>query len=269
MDQAFDLLRRYGYQLIFLWVFLEALGLPLPAAIVILVGGAMSALGQLKIYGVIAIAVAGLLLGDTIMYFLGRLTGWAILGLICKVSMNPETCIIKSATGFYRRGKTTLLFSKFLPGINTVSSPLAGSLKMRLPQFLGYDLVGASLYVLLYALLGFFFSRELSRIIQGLSAAQRVVTWVVGAGLLFYIAYRLHVYLKNRLYRAVPRVGVDELREKMEHAGERVALYDVRSHGYYEDNARRIPGSTRLEPASLEQVASDLPRDKEIYLYCT
>lgn len=269
MNEALSLLQRHGYQLIFAWVFLEALGLPLPAAVIILVGGAMSAMGQLKIHWTMGTAVGALLVGDMIMYFLGRVTGWAILSVICSISMNPETCIIKSATGFYRRGKTTLLFSKFLPGVNTVAAPLAGSLQMRFLQFLGLDLIGATAYVALYALLGFFFSRELAGILKGLSAAQSIVGWILGAGLLFYVAYRLRVALKNRLYRVVPKVQVDKLRERMEQNGDNILIYDVRSHGYYEKNAQRIPGSLRLEPASVEQMLSELPREKEIYLYCT
>jgi membrane protein DedA with SNARE-associated domain len=269
MDELLELLRRYGYQLIFANLFLEALGLPLPAAIILLAAGAMCAVGWFKIYFVFLIGVAGMLLGDVIMYHLGKYTGWTILAWICRISMNPETCIIKSADTFYRRGKTTLLYSKFLPGINTVAPPLAGSLNMRLSQFLKCDFVGVSLYIGFYSLIGFVFSRELERIGQGLTTAQRIVTWVIAAGVVCYIALRLRNYLKNRMYRVVPRVQVYELRERLEHGGDHVVIYDVRSHGYYEDKAMRIPGSIRLEPASITQAVEALPRDKDIYLYCT
>jgi len=49
------------------------------------------------------------------------------LGLLCRLSANPETCILRSAEYFYRRGKQTLLFAKFIPGINTMSPPLAAA----------------------------------------------------------------------------------------------------------------------------------------------
>jgi len=269
MNELLELLRRYGYQLVFANLFLEAAGLPLPAAIILLTAGAMSALGWFKVYWVIAIAIAGMMLGDLLMYFLGRWTGWTILAFLCRVSLNPESCIIKSAETFYRRGKTTLLFSKFIPGLNTVAPPLAGSLNMRLTQFLRLDVVGVSLYIGFYTLTGFLFSQQLERIGQGLTTAQRIVTWVLAVALVGYIAYRVRTYSKNRLYRQVPRVSVYELKEKLDQGEDQIVIYDARSHGYYEEKAKRIPGSIRLEPASIEQVLDTLPRDREIYLYCT
>jgi membrane protein DedA with SNARE-associated domain len=269
MNELLELLRRYGYQLIFANLFLEAIGFPLPAAIILLSAGAMCAVGWFKIYWAIPIAISGMLIGDVLMYFLGRSTGWAILSLLCRISLNPESCIIKSARTFYHRGKTTLLFCKFLPGLNTVAPPLAGSLNMRLGQFVSFDALGVTFYISFYTLLGFFFSRQLERIGQGLTEAQTIVSWVLAAGLVGYIVYRLRTYLKNRLYRGVPRVSVHELKERLDQAGDHIAIYDARSHGYYEEKAMRIPTSTRLEPAFVTQLMDTLPRDKEIYLYCT
>ncbi|MBI3950683.1 MAG: VTT domain-containing protein [Acidobacteria bacterium] len=269
MNELLELLHRYGYQLIFANVFLEAAGLPLPAAIILLTAGAMSAVGWFKVYWVISIAIVAMMLGDVLMYFLGRWTGWTILAILCRLSLNPETCIIKSAQTFYRRGKTTLLLSKFLPGLNTVAPPLAGSLNMRLTQFLRFDSLGAALYIAFYSMIGFLFSHELERIGQGLTTAERIVTWVIAIGVVAYIAYRVRSYFKNRLYRLVPRVSVHELKEKLQHTGDQIVIYDARSHGYYEEKATRIPGSIRLEPASIAEVVDALPRDKEIYLYCT
>jgi membrane protein DedA with SNARE-associated domain len=269
MNQLLELLRQYGYQLVFASLFLEAAGLPLPAAVVLLTAGAMSAVGWFELYWVVAAAVAGMMLGDVLMYLLGRYTGWTILGVVCSLSMNPETCIIKSADAFYRRGKMTLFFCKFLPGVNTLASPLAGSLKMRLGPFLGFDVAGVSLYVLVYSLIGFLFSRELARLGQGLMAAQRAVTWVLAAGVVGYIAYRFRNYLKNRMYRVVPRVSVHQLNDRLRQSNDGILVLDARSHGYYEEKARRIPGSIRLEPAAISQMVDTLPRDKEIFLYCT
>lgn len=269
MNEVIELVRRHGYQLVFASVFFEALGLPLPSAIILVAAGALSTLVSLKIYWVIASGIAGMMLGDLIMYWLGRRTGWFILGIICRLSLNPEACIVKSANTFYRRGKITLLFSKFVPGINAISTPLAGSLKMRLSQFVGLDSVGVSLYITCYALVGFLFSRELARIARGLASVQRLGAWVIGALVAFYFFHRLRTYFKSRSYSNVPYVSVQELKEKLQREKECIVLCDVRSHGYYESDAKRIPGSIRLEPASMAQAVKTLPRDKEIYLYCT
>ncbi|MCS6805614.1 MAG: VTT domain-containing protein [Acidobacteriota bacterium] len=269
MNELLELLRRYGYQLIFANLFLEAIGLPLPAAIILLAAGAMCAVGWFNIYGVMLTAIVGMLLGDVLMYYLGRTTGWAILSLLCRISLNPESCIIKSARTFYHRGRTTLLFCKFLPGLNTVAPPLAGSLNMRLGQFVSFDLIGVTFYISFYTLLGFLFSQQLERIGRGFMEAKMIVAGTLITGLAGYVIYRLRRYTKERLYRDVPRVSVHHLKRRMEQAGDQIAVYDARSHGYYEAQAVRIPGSKRLEPAFVMQMMPTLPRNKEMYLYCT
>src|SRR5277367_1116653 len=131
MSHLLSLISHNGYLFLALVCFAEAIGLPLPAALAILTAGAVSAYGDLHIFLVLGVAMAAMVLGDVILYFMGRFSGWALLGLLCRLSANPETCILRSAEYFYRRGKLTLLFAKFIPGINTMSPPLAGSMRMR------------------------------------------------------------------------------------------------------------------------------------------
>ena len=90
--------------------------------------------------------------------------GRGLFVYLCKVSANPETCILRSAESFYKRGRATLLLAKFIPGVNTMAPRLAGSMKMPVVQFLGLDLVGASFNALTYGVMGFcsvIFSRRL------------------------------------------------------------------------------------------------------------
>src|SRR5206468_10283593 len=109
-----------------------------------------------------------------------------------------------------RRGKMTLLIAKFIPGVNTMAPPLAGSMNMRLDQFLRFDLGGAGLYIVAYFGVGFLFRDFLESIMQGFQAAGRALETVVLIAGLTYIAYRIWLYLKNYLYRVVPRVKVVE-----------------------------------------------------------
>src|SRR5215467_4017827 len=168
MEDLLPLISRHGYALLALVCFAEAVGLPLPAALAILTAGAVAAYGKLHLYAVLGTAFVAFLSGDVILYFLGRVSGWALLGFLCRLSANPETCILRSAEYFYRRGKMTLLFAKFIPGINTMSPPLAGSMKMRIPQFLLFDTVGVAFYVGAYGLAGYIFSDALRAITRGL-----------------------------------------------------------------------------------------------------
>jgi membrane protein DedA with SNARE-associated domain len=261
---------RHGYVLIFAAVLAEAIGLPVPAALALVAGGAAAASGTLSLPAVLGLALIAMLLGDTLLYILGRYMGWGLLGLLCKMSVNPETCILRSAESFYKRGKTTLLFAKFIPGINTMAPPLAGSMKMRFGQFFRLDLAGACLYTLGYSALGFVFRDFLAAITRGFRQAGHIFETVLIVALAGFVAYRIWQYRAHRVYRVVPRVQVGELVDRLESdQRERVLLVDVRSHGYYDANAARIHGSIRIEPNNLEEEAKSLPKDKDIYLYCT
>ena len=131
MDSILSLIAHHGYWIIFLAVFLEAVGLPVPAALAMVAGGAAGASGILYAPWVFALCLIAMVLGDLLVYFFGRHMGWSLLGFLCKVSANPETCILRSAESFYKRGKTTLVIAKFIPGLSTMAAPLAGSMKMR------------------------------------------------------------------------------------------------------------------------------------------
>jgi len=270
MDYLLIVIVQHGYLVIFGIALAEAVGLPLPASLALMAGGAAVASGVLRAPILFLLAITALLLGDSTSYFLGRYTGWALLGFLCKLSVNPETCILRSAEMFYKWGKKTLLIAKFIPGINAMAAPLAGSMRMRFDQFLCLELTGASLYVLVFGSLGYLFHSFLARIARGLGAAGHVTG--VGALLLLaaYAGFRLWLYHKSRIYRVVPRVQVEELARKLESEGAgMILLVDVRSHGYYDRGAARIPGSIRIEPNNLSEELKTLPKDKDIYLYCT
>ena len=270
MNDLLPLISRHGYILLAAVCFAEAIGLPLPAALALLTAGAVAAYGELHIYAVVGVSFLAMLSGDLILYFTGRVSGWALLGLLCRLSANPETCILRSAEYFYRRGKQTLLFAKFIPGINTMSPPLAGSMKMQLGQFLQFDSLGVLFYVGAYSLAGYVFSDALRAITHGVRSAGSAAEVVLSVGLAAYIGYRVWIYRKYRLLDVVPRVPVEELARRLaSDEAQSVIVADVRSHGYYDAASQRIAGSVRIEPNNLEEEIKNLPHDREIYLYCT
>src|SRR5262249_27116590 len=148
---------QHGYLVIFLVVLAEAIGLPVPAAVALVAGGAAVAAHTLSGPRVLALALSAMLLGDTLLFVLGRYMGWALLGLLCRLSVNPESCLLRSADSFPNRGKTPFPTAKFFPGVNPRPPPLAGSMRMRFRQFIRLDFAGACLYVLAYGGLGFLF----------------------------------------------------------------------------------------------------------------
>jgi len=270
MNNLFSLITHHGYLLIFVVVLGEAIGLPVPAAVALVAGGAAAAAGTLSVPKVLALALLAMLVGDTLLFVLGRYMGWALLGLLCRLSINPESCILRSAESFYKRGKTTLLIAKFIPGVNTMAPPLAGSMRMRFLQFLRFDLAGASLYILAYGGFGFLFRDFLAAITRGFQAASHAFEEILFAAALAYIVYRVWLYHKNKVYRVVPRVQVEEIANKLaSEENQEILILDVRSHGYYDSTAERIKGSIRIEPNNLTDELKNLPKDKNLYVYCT
>jgi len=266
----FSFLAHHAYVLLFCTVLAEAIGLPVPAALALVGSGAAVASKALNGPAAVFLALTAMLTGDILLFVLGRYTGWALLAILCRVSINPETCILRSAEHFYKRGKVTLLFAKFIPGVNTMAPPLAGSMRMRPAQFLRFDVLGALLYILAYGGLGFVFRDFLAALTRGFQTAGHIFTEVLFISALVYIAYRFRLYWKNRVYKVVPRVQVQELAARLASSDKNnVLVVDVRSHGYYDAKAERIKGSIRLEPNNLAEELKTLPPGKDIYLYCT
>ena len=240
--------------------------MPVPAAVALLVAGGAAARGVLQTPYVLSIALGAMLAGDTLMFLLGRYTGWWLLGLLCRISLNPEACILRSADSFYRRGRTLLVIAKFIPGINTMAPPLAGSMNMRLMTFLRLDLAGALLYAGSYLVVGYVFSGALDVVTRGYDSAGRIIGWIVIGLIGAYLLFRVWLWAKGRALTAVPFADPEEAARELATGA---AVYDVRSHGYFDAKATRIRGSRRLDPNSLRQPAAGLPVEGRVFLYCT
>ena len=257
----------HAYQLLFLVVLLEAIGFPVPAAIALVVSGGAIALGDMDPMMAPLTAVGAMLLGDNLMYLVGRFSGWWLLGLLCRLSLNPENCIMNSARMFHRRGRIVLIVAKFVPGINTMAPPLAGSMNMPFLQFELLDIGGTLLYIGAWMAVGYLFSDALESIKAGFATAGSAVEWLIGAALVLWLANRLRVIWQEKKLGAAPTVSVTTVATRL--ADSDALVFDVRSHGYYDSGAVRIPGAQRLDPHGMLATLSTLPRDKDIFLYCT
>jgi membrane protein DedA with SNARE-associated domain len=265
-----SIIAKYGYSSLFAALLMEAIGLPIPGALALLAAGAASAAGVMHPALAFGVAIAAMLIGDTSLYVTGRFSGWGLLGFLCGLSLSPEVCILRSAKWFYKRGRTTLLFAKFLPGVNSMSPPLAGSMRMRPWQFFRFDLGGVLLYTLAYGGLGYLFRDVFRLIAGGLQAFSRAVAWVVFAGVVGFVCYRAWLYTRHRLNRFVRRVSAADVAARLKLAGAPdVIIADVRSHGYYDQGEQRVRGSIRIEPNNLDAFIEGLPKGTPIYLYCT
>jgi len=269
------LVTHHGYATTMVIMFLAACGLPLPLSVVLLIAGSVAHGGGLRLELLIFYAWIASLLGDTLMYFGGRLTGWWLLAGICRLSINPEDCIFGSAKSFYERGPKTLLFSKFVPGLSTVAAPLAGSLNMRVTRFLRLDAMGVLFYVTAWTVPGFLFARFMRGIIAWVERVGHVTGGLLLGVVLLYVAWLAWNWLRDRRFHYIERVAAEELHDRMLTAthDKLVVIADVRSHGYYDPGMQRIKNSIRVEPSRLKEelvaLREFMAPECEIYLYCS
>ncbi|HXS12405.1 MAG TPA: VTT domain-containing protein [Acidobacteriaceae bacterium] len=267
--------QNHGYAATAVILLLSACGLPLPISIVLLTAGAAAHSGALNLGWVILCATGAALAGDTILYFGGRFTGWWLLAGLCRLSLNPETCIFDSARSFYRRGQRTLLFAKFIPGLGTVAAPLAGSLNMPVTRFLKLDACGVLFYAATWTTAGFLFAPFLRIIIGWVMRAGHLTAETIFAVILLYVLWLLGHSLHDNRFSSIERVAAEELHERMKAAShdKLLVIADVRSHGYYDPAAQRIKNSIRVEPnrlrEELEALREFMAPECEIYLYCS
>jgi rhodanese-related sulfurtransferase len=163
-----------------------------------------------------------------------------------------------------------LVLAKFVPGINSIASPLAGSMNMRFGQFFALDVAGALLYALVWCGAGFLFSDFLAHLTNGYRAGSRILLWLAASAAVLYFGYHIWMLLRSAALAYVPRVSASEVARRLYSDLHRdMAVFDVRSHGYYSSKASRIRSSVRLDPNTLLEHIETLPKDKEIILYCT
>jgi membrane protein DedA with SNARE-associated domain len=195
MNDVIQFLMRHGYSVLFVWVFAEQLGLPIPAAPILLAAGAMAGAGKLNFILILVVGIAGTMLSDILWYQIGRYRGNRALSLVCRISLVPESCIANTKEVFGRHGAKSLLVAKFFPGLNAVSTPLAGTTQMSLPRFLIFDGLGALNWIGVFTGLGYLFTDQIERI----AAFSATLGTRMGAALAAILAvFVLWKYLKRR-----------------------------------------------------------------------
>jgi membrane protein DedA with SNARE-associated domain len=268
VDETFQFLIRHGYTVLFVWVLAEQLGLPLPATPLLLAAGALAGAGEMNLALATGLAVLASLLGDVSWYEFGRRRGGKVLNMLCRISLEPDSCVRKTEGAFVRHGARSLLIAKFVPGLNTMAPPLAGIIGMRLWRFLIFDALGAFLYIGTFVGLGYVFSSQLEQVAARVASLGFSVLLICAVGLAAYIAWK---YIQRRRFirsLRIARISPEELNRKIE-SGEDVVVVDLRHSIDFEAEPRTIPGAIRLAPDKVEEGHSQIPRDRDIVLFCT
>jgi membrane protein DedA with SNARE-associated domain len=266
VGETLAFVERNGYALLFLWVLAEQSAIPLPSAPLLLAAGALVRDGRLHASLAVACCVGAVLIGDTIWFLLGRRRGRRVLGFLCRVSLEPDSCVRQTENALLKYGLRTLLISKFIPGLNAVAAPLAGHSKFPYARFLVFDIAGGALWSGAYLALGYLFSTQLESILAYSSRMGAGLLLLISALLVLWIARK---FVQRRMFlRRLrgDRITAAELQERL-NAGEELVIVDLRTGA--PDSQSSIPGAIRMSPTELTSRRGELPRDREIILFCS
>ena len=268
MEELTGLLAQHGLLVVFANVLLTQAGVPVPALPLLVVAGALVQDGQLSLAAVMAVAVVAALLGDLPWYVAGRMAGHRILRLLCRVAIEPDSCVMQTENTFERWGAPSLVVAKFVPGFATVAPPIAGAMRLGLAPFMLYSALGAALWAGAAVAAGMVFHTQVDRLLAWLADMGFGSALVMGLVVGFYVAFKwLDRYLFIRLMRMV-RITADELHDMMRQ-GMKPVILDVRSHAARKLDPRRIPGAIAVDIAAPERNLADVLPDGEVVVYCT
>lgn len=268
MSGTVEFLVRYGYLLLFGWVLAEQLGLPLPSAPLLLAAGALAGRGRMNLAIAVALPFVAVGICDTLWYELGRRRGMKVLQWLCRVSLEPDSCVHRTQGRFERNGPWALVVAKFIPGFNAMTPPLAGVSHMPWRRFALFDGLGTLLWASTYIGIGYIFSGQIEHVAASLVFLGRGFFLLVLAGLVFYIGWK---YFKRRRFLRdlrIARISPDELHQRLG-SGEKVVVVDLRHTMEFESEPETIPGAVHMDAADLEEAIEAIPRDREIVLFCS
>lgn len=266
MQSLSDLVAQYGLLAVFLNVLLVQAGAPLPASPTLLIAGAVAATGRLSYPQLLVGAVSASVIADLFWYLAGARFGGRVLKTLCRMSLSPESCVRRTENIFIRFGLPSLLLAKFIPGFNLVASPIAGTLRARLPLFLLYAAGGATLWAGLLLLLGMIFHDAIERLLALLTGLGTWALVIVGAVVALFVAFKW--WQRRRFLKSLrmAMIGVDELHQLME-AGADPVILEVRSPLVWAGQPP-ITGAVLVDIADVDSALAGISRDREVVVYC-
>ena len=268
MDSTIGVLARHGYLVVFGSILAEQIGLPFPAIPFLLAAGALAGAGKLSFALLLLLSGIASLIADMAWYVIGRLGGAKVLGWLCRISLEPDSCVRRTGTIFSKHGARSLIVAKFIPGFSTIAPPLAGIVRMPLGRFVVFSALGGLFWAGAFIALGWLFARQLEIVAD---YAVRLGSWtlvLIGAAFGGYIAWKY--CSRQRFLRKIriARISPEELKAKLD-GGEQILIVDVRDRIDFEAEPAIIPGALHLTIEDLDQRHQEIPREREIVLYCT
>jgi len=268
MTEIFNLIVRHGIAILFAVEFIEQIGIPLPAAPWLLAAGALIGAGKMNWWMALSAAAFGSLIGDLIWFYLGRYYGNQVLGFLCRISLEPDSCTFRTQNLFKRYGMPGLIVAKFIPGLGTLAPPLAGNSGVTTARFILFDGVSSVLHGGCFIVVGVLFSHQLEQILNTLAGLGRGAFGVLVGLAALYIAHKYFQRRRLLTRLRIARITVDELYQKQE-TGENPVVLDLRQRAELENNPSIIRGATHMTTEEVEHRHPEIPRDRDIVLYCS
>jgi membrane protein DedA with SNARE-associated domain/rhodanese-related sulfurtransferase len=265
MHSAMDFLIRHGYIVIFVAVFVEEIGLPIPSDPVVLAAGALVGFHRFSLAAVLALAIAATSIADGLWFRLGKRQGNSVLKFVCRVSIEPDTCVSKTHSAYVRYGPGLILVSKFVPWLGTLVPPMAGMFNLATWKFVVLDVASALVWAGVYIALGWVFRRQLEDLAAAISRFGAWFGVALGVGLLAYLVYK---FIRRRRFRhalRIARITPRELKQRMDE-GAPLVVIDLRSEIERQEGC--IPGAAALAYEDLDSVLPAIGK-KEVVFYCS
>lgn len=268
MDQITHLLSEHGLALVFANVLLTQIGVPVPAVPMLVVAGAYAQQGGFNLAAVLAVAVAGSLLGDLPWYVAGRRYGYRVLAFLCRMAVEPGICVQRTEDKLTRWGPPSLTVAKFVPGFATVAPPLAGATRLPLAAFLFYSAIGAALWAGVAVAVGALFRTQVEQVVAWIEVAGLRAGAVLAVLLGAYVGVKwAQRYLFMRVLR-MARISAHELKAMMDSDTPPLIL-DARSEAARRADPRHIPGAIPVQLAKPEAAVAASPSERDVVVYCT
>jgi membrane protein DedA with SNARE-associated domain/rhodanese-related sulfurtransferase len=262
------ILLLYGYVLLFAWVLIEQLGVPLPAMPVLLAAGVLSAQHEFNLSFALLAGLAASLIADSTWFFIGRRFGHHVLRLLCKLSLEPAICVRRTQNSFGRRRAFTIMIAKFVPGLATLAPPIAGQNGMAYSSFLLFDAIGAFAWLGVLLAAGRFFGdllRRNSSLMDWVGRFSGILLLLTVLGFLVGRIIRRRMVIKKLV---AARLEPEELKQQLD-AGQQVFIVDLRHPMELEPDPFTLPGALHFAPDDLAARHHEIPRDRDIVLFCS
>jgi len=268
LNETVHFVANHRYWLLMVAVLGRQACLPVPTNLLLVAAGALARQGNLNLPGILGVAVGTFLLADLAWYAAGRRTGDRILHVVCGLSSGPESCVCRARATFGKHGVRTLLFSKFVLGLDALAAPLTGADRTAPVRFLIFDGAGAALWSGAFTALGYVFSNQLDRVASHLTRIGFATTAVVAAIFIYNLLRRFVRWERFVREFKLARITPEELTEKLRRR-EDLLIIDLQGRGSRRDDMVAIPGAVRIDPHRLEQYGhAELSPSREVVLYC-